>query len=106
MTEKKAVLNVTVTESVADAVRRQAAALNVTISSVVEAALAEQLKWFKIREDGLAAMDEYYQLYGYPTPEEEAAAKASVDQEMQLLAEVLAAEQAERDERRRERGAA
>jgi hypothetical protein len=106
MTEKKAVLNVTVTESVADAVRRQAAALNVTISSVVEAALAEQLKWFKIRADGLAAMDEYYQRCGYPTPEEEAAAKAWVDEGDRLLAESLAAEKAEQAERRRERGAA
>jgi hypothetical protein len=90
MTEKKAVLNVTVALSVAEAVRQEAATRNVTISSVVEAALAEQLKWFRIRAEGLAAMDEYYRLYGYPTPEEEAAAAASVDEEERLLAEMLA----------------
>jgi hypothetical protein len=105
MTEKKAVLNVTVAESVAEAVRHEAAARNVTISSVVEAALAEQLKWFKIRADGLAAMDEYYRLHGYPTPEEEAAAAASVDEEERLLAEMLADQRQEAGQQR-ESGAA
>jgi hypothetical protein len=90
MTEKKAVLNVTVAESVAEAVRHEAALRNVTISSVVEAALAEQLKWFKIRADGLAAMDEYDQQYGYATPEEKAAAKARVDEEDRIHAEMMA----------------
>jgi hypothetical protein len=100
MAEKKAVLNVTVAESVAEAVRLEAATRNVTISSVVEAALAEQLKWFKIRADGLAAMDEYYRLYGYPTAEEEAAAAAWVDEEERLLAELLADQRQESDQRR------
>jgi hypothetical protein len=99
MTEKKAVLNVTVAESVAEAVRHEAALRNVTISSVVEAALAEQLKWFKIRADGLAAIDEEYREHGYPTPEEAAAAKARVDEELRLHADALA-------EERREAGAA
>ena len=99
MAEKKAVLNVTVAESVADAVRQEAMIRNVTISSVVEAALAEQLKWLKIRADGLAAIEEEFQETGYPTPEEEAAARAAVDKEERLLAEMLAAE-------RRESGAA
>jgi hypothetical protein len=90
MSEKKAVLNVTVAESVAEAVRHEAALRNVTISSVVEAALAEQLKWFKIRADGLAAMDEYDQHYGPATPEEKAAAKAWVDEEDRIHAETLA----------------
>jgi hypothetical protein len=92
MTEKKAVLNVTVAESVAEAVRHEAALRNVTISSVVEAALAEQLKWFKIRADGLAAMDEYDQRYGSATPEEKAAATAWVDEEDRIHAETLAGE--------------
>jgi hypothetical protein len=70
MSEKKAVLNVTVAESLADAVRQDAAIRNVTISSVVEEALAEQIKWFKIRADGLAAMEELYQEIGYPSAEE------------------------------------
>jgi hypothetical protein len=100
MTERKAVLNVTVAESVAEAVRHEAATRNVTISSVVEAALAEQLKWFKIRADGLAAMDEYYRLYGHPTPEEEAAAAASVDEEERLLAEMLADQRQEAGQQR------
>ena len=47
MSEKKAVLNVTVPESMAEAVRGEAATRNVTISSVVEAALAEQLNGTK-----------------------------------------------------------
>ena len=104
MSEKKAVLNVTVAESLADAVRQDAAIRNVTISSVVEEALAEQIKWFKIRADGLAAMEELYQEIGYPTAEEEAAAKAQVDEEMRLLAEARAAMAAERGQR--EAGAA
>jgi len=95
MSEKKAVLNVTVPESMAVAVREEAATRNVTISSLVEAALAEQLKWYKIRADGLAAMDELYQQIGYPTPEQAAAAKAAVDEEERLIAEMLEAERRE-----------
>jgi hypothetical protein len=105
MSEKKAVLNVTVAESLADAVRQSAAIRGTTISSVVEAALAEQIKWDKIRLDGLAAIEEEYEEMGYrPTPEEEAAAKAQVDEEMRLLAEARAAMAAERGQR--EAGAA
>ncbi|MGH3266027.1 MAG: ribbon-helix-helix protein, CopG family [Trebonia sp.] len=92
MSERKAVLNVTVPESMAEAVRAAAATRNVTISSVVEAALAEQLKWDIIRAGGLAAMDELYQQIGYPTPEQEAAARAAVDEEERLIAEMLEAE--------------
>lgn len=95
MSEKKAVLNVTVPESMAVAVREEAATRNVTISSLVEAALAEQLKWYKIRADGLAAMDELYQQIGYPTPEQVAAATAAVDEEERLIAEMLEAERRE-----------
>ena len=104
MAEKKAVLNVTVAESLAEAVRQDAAIRNVTISSVVEAALAAQIKWYKIRADGLAAMDELYQEIGYPTPEEEAAAEARVVEEERLLAEALAADA--RDAENRAAGAA
>jgi predicted transcriptional regulator len=97
MAEKKAVLNVTVAESLADAVREEAATQGTTISSVVEAALAEQIKWFKIRSDGLAAIEEEYAETGhYPTPEEMAAAHAQVDEEMRLLAAARAAMAAER----------
>jgi predicted transcriptional regulator len=100
MSEKKAVLNVTVAESLADAVRQSAAARGTTISSVVEAALAEQIKWDTIRLDGLAAAREEYEETGhYPTPEELAAAKAQVDEEMRLLAEARAAMAAERGQR-------
>lgn len=104
MSEKKAVLNVTVPESMAEAVRAAAASRDVTISSVVEAALAEQLKWYKIRADGLAAMDELYQQIGYPTPEQVAAAEAAVDEEERLIAEMLEAER--RESAHREAGAA
>jgi hypothetical protein len=90
MAEKKAVLNVTVAESVADAVRREASARNVTISSVVEAALAEQLKWYQIRADGLAAMNELYREIGHPTAEDEAAAAAWVDDARRQLSDALA----------------
>jgi hypothetical protein len=91
MSEKKAVLNITVPESMARAVREEAKERKVTISSVVEAALAEQLYWYKLRADGLAAVDEYYRMYGYPTAEEVAAAKARVDEEQRLIAEARAA---------------
>jgi post-segregation antitoxin (ccd killing protein) len=98
MAEKKAVLNVTVDESVAEAIRQEAAFRNVTISSVVEAALAEQIKWHKIRMAGLAAIDEEYQESGYPTAAQEAAAHAVVAEQMRVLAEMLAAEDAQRAE--------
>jgi hypothetical protein len=107
MTEKKAVLNVTVAESLADAVRQDAAIRSVTISSIVEEALAAQIKWFKIRADGLAAMEEVYQEIGYPTPEQEAVAEARVLEEERLLAEALAADAADAAaSRRRQAGAA
>jgi hypothetical protein len=105
MAEKKAVLNVTVAESLAESVRHEASVQGTTISSVVEAALAEQIKWYKIRADGLAAIEEEYEEMGYrPTPEELAEARAQVDEEMRLLAEARAAMAAEREQR--EAGAA
>jgi hypothetical protein len=99
MAEKKAVLNVTVAESLAEAVRQEAAIQGTTISSVVEAALAEHIKWFKIRADGLAAIEEDYRENGYPTPEEEAAAEAQVQEEIRLIAEARAAMAAKRGQR-------
>ncbi len=78
MGEKKAVLNVTVDESVAESVRKEAALRGSTISSVVEAALRELLDWERIRRDGIAAIEEYYREFGYPAPEVVAAAKAEV----------------------------
>jgi Ribbon-helix-helix protein, copG family len=105
MAEKKAVLNVTVAESLADAVRHDAAARGATISSVVEAALAAHIKRELKRAEGLAAIREEYEQAGYyPTPEEEAAAKAAVAQERRLLAEALAADA--RDAQRQATGAA
>jgi hypothetical protein len=99
MSEKKAVLNVTVPESMAEAVRAEAATRKVTISSVVEAALAEQLYWYKLRADGLAAMEQFHRMFGYPTPEQVAAADAAVDEEIRLHHEALAAEARETAER-------
>ena len=108
MAEKKAVLNVTVAESLAEAVRHDAAAQGTTISSVVEAALAEHIRRELIRADGLAAINEEYEEMGYyPTPEEEAAAEARVREEERLLAEALAADARDaREARKRHAGAA
>jgi hypothetical protein len=100
---KKAVLNVTIDESLADEVRLAAALANTTISSVVEQALAEQLKWERIRRDGLKAIDEYYQEHGYPTGEEMAEAAAQVAEEHRLIDEALAAMEAPRRDRYRTR---
>jgi hypothetical protein len=90
MAEKKAVLNVTVSESLAEEVRRAAALGNTTISSVVERALAKQISWELKRLDGLAAIDAYYKEHGYPTAEEMAAARARVDEEHRLMDEARA----------------
>jgi hypothetical protein len=90
MNERKAVLNVTVAQSVADAIRDQAAATGATISSVVEAALSEQLRRYRKRDEGLAAMDELYQRIGRPTAREEEAAEVWVTWAAGLLADTLA----------------
>ena len=103
MAEKKAVLNVTVSESIAAAVRRIAARENSTISSVVEQALLRELRWEQIRLDGLKAIDEYYQEHGYPTAEEMAEAEAQVAEEERLIDEAHAAVEAERRRRCRSR---
>ena len=100
---KKAVLNVTIDEHLAAEARRTAALTNTTISSVVEQALAEQLKWERIRRDGLKAIDEYYQEHGYPTEEEMAEAAAQVAEEERIFDEMDAAREAERRSRHRTR---
>ena len=83
-------LNVTVSESLAEEVRQLAALEHATVSSVVERALAEQVSWEIIRARGLAAIDEYYQQHGYPTPEERAQAEAEVAEEHRLIDEARA----------------
>lgn len=112
-TGRKAVLNVTISESLAEEVRMAAALGHTTISSVVERALEEQVGWEITRLEGLAAIDAYYRGHGYPTPEETAAAQAQVAEEERLLDEALAAMAAEgkwpaegRAGRRRRGGAA
>ena len=90
MTEKKAVLNVTVSESIAETVRRIAALEGTTISSVVERALADEVRWELKRREGLAAIDEYYREHGYPTAEEMAEAEARVAEEHRLIDEARA----------------
>ena len=90
MAEKKAVLNITVSESVAARVRGIAAVEGTTISSVVERALADELRWELKRREGLAAIDEYYREHGYPTPEEMAEAEARVAEEHRLIDEARA----------------
>src|SRR4029077_7171707 len=103
---KKAVLNVTIDEHLAAEARLTAALTNTTISSVVEQALAEQLKWERIRRDGLKAIDEYYQEHGYPTEEEMAEAAAQVEEEHRLIDEARAAMEAARRGRLLSRGEA
>jgi predicted transcriptional regulator len=91
MAEKKAVLNVTVSESLAEDVRRTAKLEHTTISSVVERALREVLAWERTRQDGIRAIHEYFEEHGYPTPEEMAEAEARVDEEHRLIDEARAA---------------
>jgi predicted transcriptional regulator len=95
MAEKKAVLNVTVSESLAEDVRRTAKREHTTISSIVERALRQQLAWELKRLDGIRAIDAYFAEHGYPTPEERAAAKTRVAEEHRLMEE-SAAENADR----------
>jgi hypothetical protein len=97
MAEKKAVLNITVSESVAARVRGIAAVEGTTISSVVERALADELRWELKRREGLAAIDEYYREHGYPTAEQIAEAQAQVAEEHRLIDEARAAMAAERE---------
>jgi post-segregation antitoxin (ccd killing protein) len=112
-TGRKAVLNVTISESLAEEVRMAAALGHTTISSVVERALEEQVGWEITRLEGLAAIDAYYREHGYPAAEETAAAEAQVAGEERLLDEALTAMAAEgkwpaggRTGRRRRGGAA
>lgn len=90
MAEKKAVLNVTVSGSLAEEVRETARLENSTISSVVERALRQQLAWELRRLDGIRAIEEYYQEHGYPSPEVIAQAEADVAEEHRLADEARA----------------
>jgi predicted transcriptional regulator len=90
MAEKKAVLNVTVSESLAEEVRETAKLENSTISSVVERALRQQLAWELRRLDGIRAIEEYYQEHGYPSPEVIAQAEADVAEERRRAEETRA----------------
>lgn len=83
-------LNVTVSESLAEDVRRTAKQGHTTISSVVERALRQQLAWELRRLDGIRAIDAYFAEHGQPTAEERAAAKARVAEEHRLMAETAA----------------
>jgi predicted transcriptional regulator len=90
MAEKKAVLNVTVSESLAEDVRRTAKLEHTTISSVVERALRQQLAWERKRLDGIRAIDAYFAEHGYPTPGEMAEAEAQVAEEERRAEEARA----------------
>jgi hypothetical protein len=96
MTEKKRVLNVTVDESIAAVVRQMAEQEGVSISSVVEEALREQLEWEHIRRRGIAAIEEYYDQHGWPSPEVQAQAQAEVEEAERLLDEARARNEARR----------
>jgi hypothetical protein len=73
---------------------------------VPRAALAEQLKWYKILADGRTAMEQLYRQIGYPTQEEEAAAAAWNDEVERQLAEALAADEQDRRSQRPARDSA
>jgi predicted transcriptional regulator len=90
MAEKKAVLNVTVSASLAEDVRRTAKQEHTTVSSIVERALRQQLAWEVRRLDGIRAIEEYYQEHGYPSPEVVAQAEADVAEEHRLADEARA----------------
>ena len=90
MAGKKAVLNVTVSESLAEDVRRTAKLEHTTISSVVERALRQQLAWELRRLDGIRAIEEYYQEHGCPAPEVMAEAETRVAAEEHLIDEARA----------------
>jgi len=90
MAGKKAVLNVTVDESLAEQVREAAKFEHTTISSVVERALRQQLAWELKRLDGIRAIEEYYDQHGWPTAEEMAEADAQVAEEHRLAEEARA----------------
>jgi post-segregation antitoxin (ccd killing protein) len=96
MAEKKAVLNVTVAESIAAATREQARELGTTVSSVVEEALAEHIEWCKRRQRGIAAIEAYFDEHGWPTAEEQAANEAQLAEERRLIAEAEERRQARR----------
>jgi predicted transcriptional regulator len=98
MAEKKAVLNVTVSESLAEDVRRTAKLEHTTISSVVERALRQQLAWELKRLDGIRAIDAYFAEHGHPTQEERATARARVAEEHRLMEETTAGQAASGDE--------
>jgi hypothetical protein len=100
MTEKKRILNVTVDESLAAIVRQTAEREEVSISSVVEEALREHLEWEHIRRRGIAAIEEYYDQHGWPSPEVQAQAQAEVDEAHRLLDEAHARNEARRQAKR------
>lgn len=93
--ERKAVLNVTVGESLADEVRRVAHLRDTTISSVVERALAEQLRRERIQQAAIASVEADYAEYGRPTDEELATARAQVAEQERIADEAIAAMKAE-----------
>ena len=90
MAEKKAVLNVTVSESLAQEVRLAAKLERSTISGVVERALREQLSWELKRLDGIRAIEAYFKEHGYPTPEQDAEIDAQIAEEHRLIDEARA----------------
>jgi predicted transcriptional regulator len=90
MAEKKAVLNVTVSESLADEVRQTAKREHTTISSIVERALRDQLAWELKRLAGIRAIEAYYREHGYPTPEQDAEIDVQLTEEHRLAEEARA----------------
>jgi predicted transcriptional regulator len=100
---KKQVLNVTVDAEIAETVRLVAKQQHRTVSSVVEEALAKEVEWERIRQEGLRAMEEYHEKYGYPSPEVTARVEAEIDEMLRLQEEAHRINEERRAARRRER---
>jgi hypothetical protein len=87
MAERKAVLNDTVAETVAAAARAEAAAQHATVSSVVERALAAHLDALQRRAQGIAAIDDYYRDFGFPSESAVAEGEALAAEDQRLIEE-------------------
>ncbi|WP_328769929.1 hypothetical protein [Streptomyces sp. NBC_00286] len=76
---EKVKFSVSLDAELGTAVRQYAAAEDEQISAVISRALEQYLDKRRIVREGLRAMDEYFDEHGWPTPDEQAEARAWVD---------------------------
>ncbi|NGO43358.1 hypothetical protein [Streptomyces ureilyticus] len=76
---EKVKFSVSVDAELGTAVRQYAAAEDEQISAVISRALEQYLDKRRIVREGLRAMDEYFDEHGWPTSDEQAEARAWVD---------------------------